>query len=334
MFDNVYMFRDALRDYAIKHHFQMIYLHNEKHRVIVKCAKEECSWRLHASIVYGGTLIQVKTVKGEHTCEAVNICGNKMAKASWICNKIIDWIRVEPDISTKVIKARLNDAYQVELGYWKACSDGFKAGCRPYLGLDGCHLKGKYFGDLLAATAWDANYGIFLVAFAIVNIESGYTWRWFLECLKEGIGNIENLTFMSDRQKRLDVDVNGVFPGVEHRKCGFRCIHAAAVILSFRRKVVDYVNDYFTVERYMLTYKGKIAALPDKKYWKRPTNDLIVNAPKRGRPRGRPRKKRTRGVNEERMPNGVMKPVKSCGRCGGKGHNKRSCKESIGQGQG
>ncbi|XP_072951738.1 uncharacterized protein [Typha angustifolia] len=115
--------------------------------------------------------------------------------------------------------------------------------------------------------------------------------------------------------------------------CGFPCIHATVVILSFRRKVADYVNDYFTIEIYMLTYVGKIAALLDKKHWKRPTNDLIVNTPKRGRPKEKPRKKRIRGVNEERMPNGVMKPVKTCGRCGGKGHNKRSCKKPIGQGQ-
>ncbi|XP_078158780.1 uncharacterized protein LOC144554295 [Carex rostrata] len=33
-----------------------------------------------------------------------------------------------------------------------ACSKGFLLGCRPYLGLDACHLKGKFNGVLAAAT--------------------------------------------------------------------------------------------------------------------------------------------------------------------------------------
>ncbi|CAH1418028.1 unnamed protein product [Lactuca virosa] len=35
-----------------------------------------------------------------------------------------------------------------------ACSRGFVAGCRPYIGLDACHLKGKFNGVLAAATGF------------------------------------------------------------------------------------------------------------------------------------------------------------------------------------
>lgn len=28
--------------------------------------------------------------------------------------------------------------------------NGFKAGCRPFIGLDGCHLKGPFEGVLLS----------------------------------------------------------------------------------------------------------------------------------------------------------------------------------------
>ncbi|PON73186.1 hypothetical protein PanWU01x14_060270 [Parasponia andersonii] len=34
---------------------------------------------------------------------------------------------------------------------------GFLNGCRPFLGVDGCHLKGIYEGILLSAIALDAN---------------------------------------------------------------------------------------------------------------------------------------------------------------------------------
>ena len=49
---------------------------------------------------------------------------------------------------------------------------GFLAGCRPIIGLDGCHLMGRLGGQLLAATTRDGNYNIFLVAVAVVEQES------------------------------------------------------------------------------------------------------------------------------------------------------------------
>ncbi|KAK8604204.1 hypothetical protein V6N13_099153 [Hibiscus sabdariffa] len=46
--------------------------------------------------------------------------------------------------------------------------DGFKAGCRPIIGLDGCHLKGYYQGHLLAVVGIDADDSIYPIAFAVV----------------------------------------------------------------------------------------------------------------------------------------------------------------------
>ena len=45
---------------------------------------------------------------------------------------------------------------------------GFLGGCRPIIGLDGCHLKGRFGGQILATTARDANDNIFPVASAII----------------------------------------------------------------------------------------------------------------------------------------------------------------------
>ncbi|KAF5941002.1 hypothetical protein HYC85_022169 [Camellia sinensis] len=56
-----------------------------------------------------------------------------------------------------------------------ACINGFKY-CRLLLFHDGIFLKGRYKGQLLAATAKDDNQ----VAFAIVDSESESNWSWFL----------------------------------------------------------------------------------------------------------------------------------------------------------
>ncbi|KAL0313993.1 UNVERIFIED_CONTAM: hypothetical protein Sangu_2243700 [Sesamum angustifolium] len=47
----------------------------------------------------------------------------------------------------------------------------FKAGCRPIIGVDGCHLKGPNGGILLTAIVVDPNNNLFPIAYAVVNKE-------------------------------------------------------------------------------------------------------------------------------------------------------------------
>jgi hypothetical protein len=60
---------------------------------------------------------------------------------------------------------------------WEATKRGFMEGCRPVIGLDGCHIKGAYPGQLLSAVGIDANNGMYSIAYAIVEIESKETWK-------------------------------------------------------------------------------------------------------------------------------------------------------------
>ena len=82
---------------------------------------------------------------------------------------------------------------------------GFLGGCRPFIGLDGCHLKGRFGGQLLSATTKDGNDNIFLVVMAVVEQENKDSWTWFLEQCADDIGRPEelNLVFINDRQKVL-----------------------------------------------------------------------------------------------------------------------------------
>ncbi|PKI64139.1 hypothetical protein CRG98_015483 [Punica granatum] len=45
---------------------------------------------------------------------------------------------------------------------------GFKEGCRPLIGLDGCFLKGYYGGQLLSAVTQDGNQHFYMIAIAVV----------------------------------------------------------------------------------------------------------------------------------------------------------------------
>ena len=88
---------------------------------------------------------------------------------------------------------------------------GFKSGCRPLIGLDGCHLKGPYGGQLLTAVGSDANDAMYPLAWAVVEAENSDSWNWFLKQVVEDL-NIENdgsWTFICDRQK-VQIMVNSV----------------------------------------------------------------------------------------------------------------------------
>ena len=63
--------------------------------------------------------------------------------------------------SSVVLKVELNENQQpvfqriyICLHAWK---EGFKAGCRPLIGLDGCHVKGPYPEQILSVVGIDAN---------------------------------------------------------------------------------------------------------------------------------------------------------------------------------
>ncbi|XP_020111463.1 uncharacterized protein LOC109726337 [Ananas comosus] len=100
-----------------------------------------------------------------------------------------------------------------------ASIQGFLRGCRPYVGLDGAHLKGKFKGIIVSAIALDGNNSMFPVAYGVVESENAESWEWFLVALKEAIGCPNGLVLSSDRQKGLDKALLAVYPTAEHREC-------------------------------------------------------------------------------------------------------------------
>ncbi|KAH9745933.1 SWIM-type domain-containing protein [Citrus sinensis] len=98
-----------------------------------------------------------------------------------------------------------------------ALRDGFKAGCRLFIGIDGCHLKGPYKGVMLSAVALDANTGIFPVAVCVCSVESTSTWTWFLGHLKTFLEDARQLTFICDRQKGIQNALALEFPNAHVR---------------------------------------------------------------------------------------------------------------------
>ncbi|CAN1177438.1 hypothetical protein LINPERHAP2_LOCUS33098, partial [Linum perenne] len=77
-------------------------------------------------------------------------------------------------------------------------------------------------GQLLIAVGVDGNDGLFPIAYALVRIENGDNWTWFLQYLCRDLSISEDdggWTFMSDKQKGLLNALRSVVPNTEHRCC-------------------------------------------------------------------------------------------------------------------
>ncbi|XP_025671900.1 uncharacterized protein [Arachis hypogaea] len=57
------------------------------------------------------------------------------------------------------------------------CKNRFKAGYRPLIGLDSAFLETQIGGQILSAMAQDANHHIYVITWAIVNIENKENWK-------------------------------------------------------------------------------------------------------------------------------------------------------------
>ncbi|KAL0368060.1 UNVERIFIED_CONTAM: hypothetical protein Scaly_1024900 [Sesamum calycinum] len=116
--------------------------------------------------------------------------------------------------------ARLWD-YADEVRKTNHGSTVFRAGCRPIIGIDGCHLKGPHGGILLIVVGVNPNNNLFPIAYAVVGKECRKTWEWFLILLKHDLNIVRQheYTFMYDKQKGLIQAFEEVFPGCDHRFC-------------------------------------------------------------------------------------------------------------------
>ncbi|KAJ6797994.1 uncharacterized protein M6B38_267785 [Iris pallida] len=106
---------------------------------------------------------------------------------------------------------------------FNASIHGFLHGCLPVIGLGKMELKSKYLGTLLSLTSFDADGGLFPVAFGIVDEETDESWMWFMsevhKLLEISMETIPQLTILSDGHKAIIDAVKRKFPTASHGIC-------------------------------------------------------------------------------------------------------------------
>ncbi|XP_020258530.1 uncharacterized protein LOC109834927 [Asparagus officinalis] len=124
---------------------------------------------------------------------------------------------------------------------YNVCIEGFIAGCRPLLFLDGTFIKDRYRGILLSATGYDGNQGIFPLAYCVCDQENEVNWKWFLQGLWTLLYDRENpyqpphlLVMISDADKGIRAAVEEFFPDAFHSRCVLHLVE------NFKKKMKDF----------------------------------------------------------------------------------------------
>lgn len=113
---------------------------------------------------------------------------------------------------------------------------------RPVLIIDAAHLKGPYLGTMFLAVAMDGNDNIVPIAFGVGKSETSEEWTWFLYMLRECIGAMEALVFMSDRAPAISAAISEVFPTNGHALC---CRHLEMNAKSADKRIKIYKSTYW-----------------------------------------------------------------------------------------
>nr|XP_023915130.1 uncharacterized protein LOC112026669 [Quercus suber] len=271
-FPNSKVFREALREYAIKKPVDIKFKLNEKKKISVYCINE-CGWRYYASQLPEELTFQIKTFNLECTCP--RSFKHSQVISSYVVKKFMQEFDKNPNWKVAAIQHHVKQALKIDISdsqvyrakrkatdlitgdeqlqygklrdyaemirlndkgsrvilqtemedenaqpkfkriyiRYNAQKLGFLGGCKPIISLNGCHLKGRFGGQILSAIARDANDNIFLVAFAVVEQENKDSWVRFLQQFSYDIGNPEQLN--------LDLIhiIEMLFPTCEYRYC-------------------------------------------------------------------------------------------------------------------
>ncbi|KAK5770601.1 hypothetical protein PVK06_046752 [Gossypium arboreum] len=238
--------KEAVKQYLRLNSYFIKFLKNDLRRLKTVC-NEKCSWFIWACRLNPNDPIdqtwQIRSSNPNHTCSKVY--KNRNVTSAWIgahkaqYEKIYEYlleVKTQNEGTTTICYLD-NRLFQRMYVCLQAYKDGYRAGCRRIVGLNGCFLKGYYGGYMLVAVGIDANNGIYPLAYAAVESENQVSWLWFLELLAIDLEIVISyqISFMFDKQKRLLEAICMLFLNAEIRHC-VRHLHSNFKNAGFRTK--------------------------------------------------------------------------------------------------
>ncbi|XP_020961060.1 uncharacterized protein LOC107646303 [Arachis ipaensis] len=226
-FNSKMEFKEAVCEYYIQERRQIWWKKNDNLRMRAMCKGEGCGWLVYASrdseaAQYFKSKCDLDLNKSSLTralraARAV-VYADAAAQYGMVRDYGLTLLKTNPS-STISIGVRPHPNLDEDPTFDRmyicldGCKRGFKASCRPLIGLDGAFLKTQHGGQILSTTGQDANNHIYVIAYAIVFIKNIENWQWFLELLHQDLGDYKQhgWCFISDMQKVLSMQFRMCF---------------------------------------------------------------------------------------------------------------------------
>ncbi|PKI73984.1 hypothetical protein CRG98_005601 [Punica granatum] len=184
-FENLEVFKMAMRNTNIAMGREVDFMKNDKARVRACCVEKKgdhgCQWKIYYILNNKTNTYQVMTYDPEYTC--TRRIENKLATREWVAEKLIPRLKTQPDMSVQQVFEFFIHTYQVKF-----------------------HDAMVFRATKLAKQKCE------------VEVEYTKSWKWFLQNLISDVGDpIEKkYTFIFDMQKGLDAAMKEVCDGAPH----------------------------------------------------------------------------------------------------------------------
>ncbi|KAF5931898.1 hypothetical protein HYC85_028069, partial [Camellia sinensis] len=216
-------FRTVLCKYAVECGFEFKYLKYDTVRITAVCSLREskgCTWLVHARVLDANGFFYLRKWNNEHIYGvAVHTVNNCRLGSDLVFDIFAHRIRDKPLTRPTDVAFDLKKNYGLDISYRVAWLGVEKARGDMTTGLnifsyhskhaltDGTFLKGRFKGNLLAATSKDGNR------------ENATNWSWFLQHLRNALGDDRTFTFISDPHVGLMEAMPIIFPNAHDAFC-------------------------------------------------------------------------------------------------------------------
>ncbi|KAG8480911.1 hypothetical protein CXB51_025478 [Gossypium anomalum] len=179
IFESPNQFKKALSAYVVHHIFDFKLATNENFRTRAKCKAQECPWMIYATkdnedgcfkIIPRLKLFDMQRLAKEEFKVELNKNVYQRAR-SWAIEHIRDSLEYE-----------FNHLFDYVFALRSVYPNGnFDLLVVRPIPTENPKLGGSFKGELLAAVGRDGNNQIFLIVWAIVEVENKESWAWFLK---------------------------------------------------------------------------------------------------------------------------------------------------------
>ncbi|KAB2595874.1 hypothetical protein D8674_031324 [Pyrus ussuriensis x Pyrus communis] len=227
-------FDQAIQKYGVLGSYECKIGKNDRIRLSAKC-KQDCNWRLFASVMQGENTFQIKSYTPGHACSKG--FSNKNITSTFLSERYMVRIKDDP----KIKKTTLQSEIYRDLGYEVSTDQCYKSKRKAITLIEGTYAqqyeklweyceevrKTNIGGTMMMKV--DPPYFQRLYV-CLDACKQGFvsscrpligSWCWFLQLLIDDLGPISERgwTFISDQQKGLDKAFQSVVPKASHRWC-------------------------------------------------------------------------------------------------------------------